>query len=328
MTFKPNLAGTPKSDLDLRFPLLASPKIDGVRAIKHAKVGVAPALMSRSMKPIPNINVQRLLDFPDICGLDGELVVGSATDPNCMQNTTSGVMSSSKEFVFQFHIFDKFDEPYGFTDRLSKAVLIVKSIQDQWPVYRTMLRLEGAPWAQDCPLVMVDHKWVKSIDELNAYEAEQLALGYEGVMLRDPDGLYKQGRSTAREGGLLKVKRFTDAEAIIIGFEEEMKNNNAKVTNELGRSKRSSHAAGKEGKGTLGAFICKQTRIDKFGKLEAYGPEFNIGTGMDASFRALAWLERDSYRGKIVKFKHFDHGVVDSPRHPVFIGMRDARDMS
>lgn len=328
MTFKPNLAGTPKSDLDLRFPLLASPKIDGVRAIKHAKVGIAPSLMSRSMKAIPNANVQHLLDFPDICGLDGELVVGAATDPNCMQNTTSGVMSASKEFVFQFHIFDKFDVPGGFADRLAVATRIVKSVQAQWPTYRAMLRLEGAPWAQDCPLVMVEHKWIKSLDELEAYEAEQLDLGYEGVMVRDPDGQYKQGRSTPKEGGLLKLKRFSDAEAIIVGFEEEMKNNNAKVTNELGRSKRSSHKAGKEGKGTLGAFVCKRLFVDEHGKLSESDYTFNIGTGMDASFRAQTWLERDSYMGKIVKFKHFEHGVVDAPRHPVFIGMRDARDMS
>jgi len=322
MTFKPNLAGKVEKPADVPLPCLASPKIDGVRAMKHAGV------MSRSMKPIPNIHVQRLLGIPEIRGLDGELVVGSATDPNCMQNTTSGVMSSTKEFTFQFHVFDKFDDPGVFADRLAAATSIVKGIQAQWPAYRMMLRLEGAPWAQDCPLVMVPHKWIKTIDELDAYEAEQLALGYEGVMVRHPDGTYKQGRSTVREGGLLKVKRFTDAEAIIVGFEEEMKNNNAKVTNELGRSKRSSHAAGKSGKGTLGAFVCKRLFIGAKGHLTESDYTFNIGTGMSADFRATAWANRETFLGNIVKFKHFEHGVVDAPRHPVFIGLRDARDMS
>lgn len=325
MTFKPNLAGKVEQPSDAPLPCLASPKIDGVRAMKHEGPN---ALMSRSMKAVPNKHVQALLNFPDILGLDGELVVGDATDPNCMQNTTSGVMSSSKEFEFQFHIFDKFDSPHGFDIRLGHAQNIVKRVQDQWPVYRAMLRLDGAPWAEHCPLVMVPHVLIESHGQLDAYEAECLALGYEGIMVRRPDGQYKQGRSTVREGGLLKVKRFSDAEAIIVGFEEEMKNNNAKVTNELGRSKRSSHAAGKAGKGTLGAFICKRLFIDKRGNETESDYTFNIGTGMSAEFRAAAWANRESFMGRLVKFKHFEHGVVDAPRHPVFIGMRDKRDMS
>lgn len=323
--FKPNLAGKVEKPADVPLPCLASPKIDGVRAIKHAG---PRQLMSRSMKAIPNTNVQALLNFPDIVGLDGELVVGSATDPNCMQNTTSGVMSSAKEFAFQFHIFDKFDTPGYFTDRLGAAERIVASVQDQWDVYRTMLRLEGAPWAQDCPLVMVPHTMIHTLDQLDAYEAEQLALGYEGVMVRDPTGLYKQGRSTVKEGGLLKVKRFTDAEAIVVGFEEEMKNNNVATTNELGRTKRSSHKDGKVGKGTLGAFVCKRIFINEKGDRTFSDYTFNIGTGMDALFRSLVWEDRDSYMNRIVKFKHFEHGVVEAPRHPVFLGFRDERDMS
>jgi hypothetical protein len=32
--------------------------------------------------------------------------------------------------------------------------------------------------------------------------------------------------------------------------------------------------------------------------------------------------------GKLVKFKYFDHGGKDKPRHPVFITMRDEDDLS
>lgn len=324
--FKPMLAGTPKDNSEIPIPCLASAKIDGVRAAnKNGK------LLSRSLKLIPNKHVQALLAHPELHGLDGELTVGPANDPNVMQATMSIVMSSSKMAPFEYHIFDNWDLPnVGKQQRVLSAGDTVLAAQAHWHTLMVAARLEGAAAeviGTACPIKLLPQKLITSLDDLDAFEAECLALGYEGVMVAKPDGLYKFGRSTAREGGLLKLKRFTDAEAIIVGFEEEMKNNNAKTVNELGRSKRSSHAAGKEGKGTLGAFVCKRLFVDSNGKLTEGDIMFNIGTGMDAAMRQRVWDDRDYYRNQIVKFKHFEHGVVDAPRHPVFLGFRDERDM-
>ena len=322
--FEPMLAGTPKADTDIRFPVLASPKLDGVRGV--CKDG---ALLSRSLKKIPNKWVQALMSMPELTGLDGELTVGPANAPNVMQATTSIVMSSSKPEQFQFHVFDKWDAmPYSFEERLERAGDLVERAKATWLSLAVALRLEGAPaWIMDCPLVMVQHELIEDMAALNAYEAKQLALGYEGIMVRNPAGDYKHGRSTVKEGGLLKLKRFTDGEAIIVGFEEEMENLNEKTVNEKGRSKRSSHAENKRGKGTLGAFVC--ALVPPLGKsLSSTAPTFNIGTGMDHALRAHVWANRDKFMNQIVKFKHFDHGAVDAPRHPVFLGFRSPLDMS
>ncbi len=68
--FKPMLAC--EVDLDkLRFPLLASAKLDGVRAIVRDGV-----VYSRSNKPIPNKFVQQ--QFKHLEHFDGELIVGFA----------------------------------------------------------------------------------------------------------------------------------------------------------------------------------------------------------------------------------------------------------
>ncbi len=308
MTFKPNLAGTPKTDADIRFPVLASPKIDGVRAMVHLG-----GLMSRSMKPIPNKHIQNVLGLAYLRGLDGELVVGSATDPNCMQNTTSGVMSRDKIPDFMFYVFDIFNSPFVFHTRLQEAELRIKQFLKEWP---------------DIPVIFLPHVRIQSLEELNAYEAEQLALGYEGVMIRDPTGLYKQGRSTPKEGGLLKIKRFVDGEFVILGFEEQMENTNPKQTNELGRSKRSSHVAGKVGKGTLGAFKAQHVLgWDGHGE-PMLGAEFNIGTGMDDKFRAWAWKNQEKLVESIGVYKSFPIGVLDAPRHPVFKSLREKWDIS
>lgn len=325
--FKPMLAGTPASDNDIHFPVLASPKLDGVRAIvKHD--GSGTHLLTRSLKDIPNRYVNKLLALPLFHGLDGELTVGPANDKNVMQTTMSGVMSHEKTPDFQFHVFDYWPSQDSFDARLGKARDVVAHIQKNWALVRVTERMDsGVVLPEECPIVMVPHKVFNNLHELEIYEAAMLEDGWEGVMIRDPAGLYKYGRSTVREGGLLKLKRFLDAEAIIVGFVEEMQNNNAKTVNELGRSKRSTHAAGKAGKGTLGAFICRQLRVSEYGLLETFGPEFNIGTGINDALAAEVWANKAVYADRIVKFKHFPHGVVDAPRHPVFLGFRDKRDL-
>ena len=301
MPFKPNLAGTPRTDDDIPMPCLASPKIDGVRAMVHPE-----GLMSRSMKLIPNKHVQELLAHASLIGLDGELVVGSPTHPNCMQNTVSGVMSHDKVPRFTFYVFDDFEAPGGFQRRLESA--------------EAMVNKAGLAYVD---VKMVPHTLIGTLEELNAFEAKCLAEGYEGVMVRSLDGVYKQGRSTPKEGGLLKIKRFVDAEFVVVGFEEQMKNNNVATTNELGRTKRSSHAAGKEGKGTLGALIVRH--IDADGES---GVHFNIGTGMDDNLRAWIWANRLKYMGAIGTYKSFPIGVLDAPRHPVFKSFRPEWDIS
>jgi len=329
--FKPNLAGK-ADDSAIQLPVLVSPKIDGVRANIHDIIGIRrPQVMSRSMKNIPNALVQAALGIEELLYNDGELTVGSPTDPNCMQNTTSGVMSASKTPAFAFHVFDRFpdsdwgnDNPgMGFSDRFASARLCVEHVQKNWTTIATRERLlSGTAFGdlmQTCPVVLVEHKIIEHLDDLAQYEFDRLAEGSEGIMLRAPNGVYKQGRSTTREGGLLKVKRFIDNEAVVIGFEEQMKNNNAKQVNELGRTKRSSHQANKEGKGTLGALVCRDVST---------GVEFNIGTGMDDAMRQLIWDNRDTYEGVHVTYKSFPVGVKDAPRHPVFKAWRDFRDMS
>lgn len=97
---KPMLAVDAKSDI--RFPVYASPKLDGIRAlIVNGKV------MSRSMKEIPNEFIQQELGkFPILDGLDGELIVGAANDYNAMQNTSSGVMTRSGKPEFTFYVLN------------------------------------------------------------------------------------------------------------------------------------------------------------------------------------------------------------------------------
>jgi DNA ligase-1 len=169
-------------------------------------------------------------------------------------------------------------------------------------------------------LIMPVH--IKDAAALIEYEAKCLVDGYEGVMVRSYDGPYKHGRSTVREGYLLKLKRFLDSEAVVTGVIEELHNANEAKKDNLGRTERSTAKAGKVGKGVLGALRCTALADGEgFDK----GVEFKIGTGFTAEQREELWAE--NLKGRIVKFKYQPSVGTDKPRFPSFIGFRHEDDM-
>jgi len=284
--FKPMLA----TDADLEkllYPCLASAKLDGIRAIV-----INGVVMSRSLKPIPNEYVQKL--FSKYEYLDGELIVGEPTSKTCYRDTVSGVMSKDGEPDVRFFAFDHIKNPLEkYTDRYAR--IRNKSID-------------------------LHHQHVVTcLDTLLALEEKLLDQGYEGLILRDPAAPYKYGRSTVKEGYLLKLKRFVDAEFEVVGFEERQRNDNPATTNELGRTARSSHQSGKSGRGDLGALVLRLTGVDGVDR-------FSVGTGFDDSQRADIWNNRDKYLGRLAKVKYFPIGMKVAPRHPVFLGWRDRSD--
>lgn len=299
MSWKPLLAATCDKVEDIKYPVLVSRKLDGVRAtVQGGK------LMSRTLKPIPNCNVQELLSgLPE--GIDGELVVGDPCAEDAYRTTVSLVMSDEKPLNFfgnrrvWYYVFDQYGKA-GFQERLKGASSAVKN---------------------HAGVMIVQHVTVNSAEELSELEAAWLAEGNEGVMVRSIDGRYKEGRSTVKEGILQKVKRFKDGEAKIIGTFEELENTNEAKTNALGRTERSTAKAGKVGKGTLGGF-----QVQGVG-----GPyndvQFDIGCGFTKQQREELWAEKEKLIGQLVVFKYFPLGSDSRPRFPVWKGFRDRRDV-
>ena len=292
------LAVKAKEFENLNYPLLASPKIDGVRATN--KNGV---LVSRTMTSIPNKHTQDLFNYISLHGFDGELVVGAPNHPNCMQNTMSGVMSRDGAPDVTWVVFDRWDIEKPYMHRARAAKECIENIDG-------------------IPIQWLPQTLIRSAEELYAYEEARLLEGYEGVILRAPDGRYKQNRSTVKEGLMLKVKRFTDSEAEIVGAYELLHNNNEATIDARGFTKRSTHAANKEASGVLGGFNVRDIYS---------GVEFDLGTGFTLEQRKnlwQAWSNNHNYLiGKLCKYKHFPIGVVDKPRHPIFLGFRDRRDV-
>ena len=292
--FKPLLAATVKDFESLTFPLFASPKYDGIRALVRGGV-----LVSRNLKPIPNRRVSKNLQDPRYEGLDGELIFGPPTGNDVFQRTSSAVMSQDGPPDIHFYVFDRHDLPgHDFLMR-------------QRTLWKTRALELGR--IRFVPQVAIDN-----VAQLVRYEQDRLTEGYEGIMVRSPNGLYKYGRSTLRDGILAKVKRFTDGEARIYGYVERVHNSNEATTDNLGRTKRSSHKAGKVAMDTLGALMVEDI---------VTGVQFEVGTGFDDALRAAIWADTKGYAGKIIKYKSFQIGVKDKPRFPVFQGFRHEIDL-
>ena len=60
---------------------------------------------------------------------------------------------------------------------------------------------------------VVEQSKVKDIEEVHLKLDQLTSQGAEGVMLKDPTSMYEQTRSNS----LLKVKKFEDDEAVVIG---------------------------------------------------------------------------------------------------------------
>ena len=293
MTFRPLLAS--KADMTkISFPVMASVKIDGIRCLVMED-GIP---YSRNLKPIPNRFVRQAIKQKRISFFDGELVTftdGKLDDFNTVQ---SKIMSEDGEPEWQLLAFDYTeDETVPFRQR-----------------YREVL--VRAP--HDSPVKPVMHKTINNMDELNEFEADAVAKGWEGIMIRDPQGPYKYGRSTANEGILLKVKRFDDSEAKIIGFEELMRNENEAAEDAFGLTERSSKKDGLVSGNTLGALVLfwNDQKV-----------EFNLGTGFTADQRREIWDDRSRLLGKIVTFSFQGIGTNKRPRFPSFKGFRAEGDL-
>lgn len=281
----------------IKFPVLASPKIDGFRCVVGSQ-----AYTSR-MGRFPNKKVHKALKdlLTDETPIDGEIVVGKRRGPGVLQRTSSGVTSESGDPDWRLWVFDAPREGVSKLNRLKLAAKSVKALGDK-------------------RIRFLKHEVIHNIEELKEYIEACLKSGFEGVMISDPEGPYKQGKSTLRQGWLLKIKPFETSEAKITGYFEEMENTNEQTRDATGKAKRSSKKEGKKPKGTLGGFIGTDIHT---------GQPVRCGGGFSAAQRKAFWRVKDRLvrDGEIFTYSKQSTGEKDAPRHPNFCHLRPGWDI-
>lgn len=277
----------------LRYPLLGSAKLDGIRSVVKDR-----ELVSRKGIRIPSMQCQSLFNHLEHC--DGELMEGCITDINVYNRTQGHVQSANKPGDMSYHLFD-----YTHPDWVSRP-------------YHERLDFLASYFGSNpaSKVCVVEHEYLASYEELLAYEEDCLGQGFEGIMLNDPVAPYKNGRSTFNQGWLLKLKRFEDCEGALIAFEPTYHNTNEKVRDELGYAKRSQAKEGLVPIGMVGKFIVESE----------WGP-IEVAPGMFThDERTYIWENQNKFLMKSLKYRFFKHGMKDKPRFPRAIGWRDKND--
>ena len=129
---------------------------------------------------------------------------------------------------------------------------------------------------------------VNNTEEVECAHENYLDMGYEGSILRKNEG-YECKRSWT----LMKVKDFSDAEALIVGYEE-------------GKGKR---------EGTLGKFLMQDEDGNKFG----------CPPGKGYNYQDMRDMLKDihKYMGQTATFTYFERTKAGSYRHPLFKAIRN-----
>ena len=283
----------------LRYPCIVQPKFDGVK-IAHFN----GSLIGRSFKAQRNIKLNNIFDDFIFNGFEGEMIVGdNPYAQNLCRATTSVISSFDKTDKLTWLVFDYITEEtinLTYRERMNKLVEYVNK--------RDLFNID-----------IVCGTIVNNEEELLAFEETQLNLGAEGIITRDPNSFYKQGRVTTRSQEVMRLKRFVHEEGIILKIIEGESNGNEATINELGHTERSSHQENMTPNGMVGSLIVRSLVNDSIDK---------IGAGcMTHEERVFYFNNPHELIGKIAKYKHFPKGVKDKKRFPLFECIRITEDM-
>ena len=179
----------------IKYPCLVQPKYDGVRCTISIGSDNEVKIISRQGKPY---NIPHIASWSEnhrsMLPLDGELYNHKELT---FQEITSAVKKRS-ELTDKIH-YVVYDKPVCDVDNSHR--------------WCELLKYEWNDAFKESPVYLSDYKICNNMDEIREYHAECVANGYEGVIIRNLDGMYEFG---FRSRNLIKLKDFDDAEFEIV----------------------------------------------------------------------------------------------------------------
>lgn len=318
--FKPMLAPNEKTNLDtICYPFMASRKLDGIRCLF-----IRGEVLSRSLKPIQNKQLkdkfeqirQYTQEYNHI--LDGEIFAPGIP----FQMITSCVMTEDCETVESEKKWAELTQELGVNitrDYVLQQLMFncFDMVKGEDVTEPFMYRVANVEKLKIPNLVALPHVRVASAEEVRLLFAETLAQGLEGLMLRDPEGRYKCGRGTIKEGLIYKVKPWEtfDAKITVVIQATEVNEDAEKKINELGRSVTSKK---KDERHTIEKASAFQVLYNEL--------PLKVTLAMTDQEKEEVWQNQTSYIGRTIEYKGMLVGSKDLPRHPVFVRFREDKD--
>lgn len=266
---KPLLAGDwAKHKSKISWPATCQAKLDGVRMLAMWSDGKV-VLQSRrgDFYKVEHISKELETRLPKGLILDGELYIHGTS----LQTITSLVRRPQLESrALQYWVYDTVVEDTPWVKRMD---ILRSFFYDSESVIFHMNRL------------------CKSEEEVIQAQIDFVEMGYEGAIVRNHKGLYREGY---RSPDLLKVKSFLDGEYKIIGF--------------------------KVGKG-------KFENVPVFRCVTEEGKEFDCSPKGTAEDRAQMLKEAPNLTGQFLKVRYFNFTDSGVPHFPVGLAIRMKEDM-
>ena len=179
------------------FPCFVQRKYDGIRCIAYMKDG---RICLESRKGIEFHNLEHIKSHLKLAAdtvLDGELY----TDALNFETICGLVRLKAADFVpetmnlIQYHIYDTYIPDMKYKDRVN-----------------IMQKIKGSS-----VICIVPTDVATSMADVTAFHNQYVAEGFEGIMLRDPVGIYEPDK---RSKYLQKYKEFLEEEFVITGFHD------------------------------------------------------------------------------------------------------------
>ena len=273
-TYDPNSVKNKKNDIV--FPCYVQPKLDGLRCMCYMMANGKVVAQSRTgsyFETVEHICAELrpiLLKTPRLI-LDGELYTVDMPFEELAGLIKKKKVSEAdlqRMQCIKYHIYDVvIDAPY--CERYTRIV-------------------ETIPPPEECAyLEVVPTQLTHDVIEFKQAFGEYVAGGYEGIMLRNVHGLYRQNY---RSHDLQKYKEFVESEYPIVGFKE---------------------ADGRD-KGTV-VWVCKT----------AAGREFSVRPKGSQEHRRECFQNGEQFIGKLLTVIYQELSELNVPRFPVGKAIRD-----
>ena len=256
-----------KRGKSIKFPCYTQRKYDGTRCVAISGKG----LFSRNKKRYPHLDhiIVEINKLPSTIILDGELYSDTLTFQEIVgivKRETLKEGDEEKQLQIKLHVYDIINKaPYE--ERYANLQILFNKYKFQH-------------------LVLVKSDICESEEAIKELHARYVAEGFEGLMLRNKAGLYKNSRSV----DLQKVKAFETEEFKIVAF--------------------------KEGEGLEAGCVIWVCEAEN-------GLQFACRPRGTREARIEQCLNGDKYIGKMLTVRYQEMTDSNVPRFPVGIAIRD-----
>lgn len=318
--FLPLLAPNKEIDLNtISYPVLGSYKLDGCRLlIKQGQ------LLTRSLKQLPNKQLREKFEIvrkyteENNIFFDGEIYAPGIP----FQFIVSCFMTEDYNNKLSIKKWDELCEEHNFF--MSRQEVFEKlmfycfdCVQDDNFEQRFQLRQvyseSGEKYFPNL-IKTVEHVFLSSPEAVIKYFEEALSKGLEGLILRNPNGIYKFDRATIKQNIIFKLKPWETVDSKIIGFIQATKVNEdvEKTINEKGRSVTSKKEADRHLIDKAQAFV-----------VDFEGKELSVPIALPDEKKIYIWKNQEEFVGKYLEYKFMTVGIKTLPRIPKMIRLRE-----